>query len=192
GDIAPKSIVVESADLISQWGRQYSRARRGERPGSFRGSYRRHATKRISWEQGRSIRFRRKPVGPDKLARRGRSDGLVEVRLADSTPRSGEPATWGSGQQKMNCSRGNMGSMQREIRASMQREDEPTMETGLERIAAKATSEPKLWFTSLAHHITRERVWTNLCQIPKRSAPGVDGQTVTETKETFGEWVEPV
>ena len=47
-------------------------------------------------------------------------------------------------------------------------------------------------FASLAHHITRERVWTNLCQIPKRSAPGVDGQTVTEAKETFGEWVEPV
>src|SRR6266403_696072 len=62
------------------------------------------AGRMISWEQGRSIRFRRKPVGPDKLARRGRSDGLVEVRLADSTPRSGEPATWGSGQQKMNCS----------------------------------------------------------------------------------------
>jgi RNA-directed DNA polymerase len=66
------------------------------------------------------------------------------------------------------------------------------METGLERIAAKARSEPKLRFTSLAHHITRERVWTNLCQIPKRSAPGVDGQTVTDAKETFGEWVEPV
>ena len=74
----------------------------------------------------------------------------------------------------------------------MQREDKPTMETGLERIAAKARSEPKLRFTSLAHHITRERVWTNLCQIPKRSAPGVDGQTVTVAKETFGEWVEPV
>jgi len=75
---------------------------------------------------------------------------------------------------------GNMGSIQREVRTSMQREDKPTMETGLERIAAKARSEPKLRFTSLAHHITRERVWTNLCQIPKRSAPGVDGQTVTE------------
>ena len=87
---------------------------------------------------------------------------------------------------------GNMGSIQREIRTSMQREDKPTMETGLERIAAKARSEPKLRFTSLAHHITRERVWTNLCQIPKRSAPGVDGQTVTDAKETFGEWVEPV
>src|ERR1700681_2634732 len=85
---------------------------------------------------------------------------------------------------------GNMGSIQREIRTSMQREDKPTMETGLERIAAKARSEPKLRFTSLAHHITRERVWTNLCQIPKRSAPGVDGQTVTDAKETFGEWVE--
>src|ERR1700730_13515996 len=74
---------------------------------------------------------------------------------------------------------GNMGSIQREIRTSMQREDKPTMETGLERIAAKARSEPKLRFTSLAHHITRERVWTNLCQIPKRSAPGVDGHTAT-------------
>ena len=87
---------------------------------------------------------------------------------------------------------GNMGSIQREIRTSMQREDKPTMETGLERIAAKARSEPKLRFTSLAHHITRERVWTNLCQIPKRSAPGVDGQTVTDAKETFREWVEPM
>src|SRR5689334_1354534 len=87
---------------------------------------------------------------------------------------------------------GNMGSIQRVIRTSMQRVDKPTMETGLERIAAKARSEPKLRFTSLAHHLTRERVWTNLCQIPKRSAPGVDGQTVTDAKESFGEWVEPV
>ena len=85
---------------------------------------------------------------------------------------------------------GNMGSIQREIRPSMQREDKPTMETGLERIAAKARGEPKLRFTSLAHHITRERVGGNLCQIPNRSTPGVDGQTVTEAKESFGEWVD--
>ena len=84
---------------------------------------------------------------------------------------------------------GNMGSIQWEIRSSMQRENSLTMETGLERIAEKARSEPRLRFTSLAHHITRERVWMNLCQIPKRSAPGVDGQTVTEAKERFGEWV---
>jgi RNA-directed DNA polymerase len=87
---------------------------------------------------------------------------------------------------------GNMGSIQREIRASMQREDTPTMETGLERIAAKARCEPSLRFTSLAHHITRERVWANLCQISNRSAPGVDGQTVIEAKESFGEWIEAV
>jgi RNA-directed DNA polymerase len=72
----------------------------------------------------------------------------------------------------------------------MQREETPTMETGLERIAAKARCEPKLRFTSLAHHITRERVWANLGQIPNRSAPGVDGQTVTEAKESFEEWVD--
>ena len=85
---------------------------------------------------------------------------------------------------------GNMGSIQWEIRPSMQREDTPTMETGLERIAAKARCEPTLRFTSLAHHLTRERVWANLCHIPNRSAPGVDGQTVTEAKESFGEWIE--
>src|SRR5258708_9611930 len=146
----------------------------------------------MSREQGRLIRFRRKAVGTDKLARRGRSEGLVEVRLADSTPRSGEPATWGSGQQKMNCSRETWAlSKERSELLCKEKINQP-MGTGLERIAAKARSEPKLRFTSLAHHITRERVWTNLCQIPKRSAPGVDGQTVTEAKETFGEWVEPV
>ena len=113
-------------------------------------------------------------------------------RLADSTRRPGEPATWGSGQQKMQLFEGDMGSIQREIRSSMQREDKPAMETEFERIAAKARSEPKLRFTSLAHHITQERVWKNLCRSPKRSAPGVDGQTVTEAKESFREWVEPM
>jgi len=66
------------------------------------------------------------------------------------------------------------------------------MTTGLERIAAKARCEPKLRFTSLAHHLTRERVWRNLCQIPLRSAPGVDGQTVEAAKKDFDEWLEPM
>lgn len=74
----------------------------------------------------------------------------------------------------------------------MQREDDPVMATGLERIAARACSEPKLKFTSLAHHITRERVWENLCHIPAKSAPGVDGQMVPEAKETFEVWIEPM
>jgi RNA-directed DNA polymerase len=62
----------------------------------------------------------------------------------------------------------------------MQSEEQPVMATGLERIAAKARCEPKLRFTSLAHHITGERVWRSLNQIPRCSAPGVDGQTVAE------------
>src|SRR5205823_8014562 len=71
----------------------------------------------------------------------------------------------------------------------MQREESPVMITGLERIVDKARCEPKLPFTSLAHHITKERVWMNLSQIPAKSAPGVDGQTVTEAKESFEEWI---
>jgi group II intron reverse transcriptase/maturase len=71
----------------------------------------------------------------------------------------------------------------------MQREEPPVMETGLERIAVKARCEPKLRFTSLAHHITKERVWENLCRIPSKSAAGVDGQTVLGAKESFEEWI---
>jgi RNA-directed DNA polymerase len=74
----------------------------------------------------------------------------------------------------------------------MQREEKPAMATGLEQIAAKARFEPKLRFTSLAHHITKERVWQNLQKIPKHSAPGVDGKRVAEAKETFGAWIEPM
>src|SRR5690349_10502305 len=71
----------------------------------------------------------------------------------------------------------------------MQREDQLTMETKLEQIAAKARREPNLRFTSLAHHVTRDRVQKNLSQIPKRSAPGVDGQTAPEAKESFEGWI---
>ena len=87
---------------------------------------------------------------------------------------------------------GNMGSIRRETRPSMQREDQPTMATKLEHIAAKARCEPKLRFTSLAHHITRERVLKNLQQIPRRSAAGVDGQSVEEAKESFEDWIGPM
>ena len=66
------------------------------------------------------------------------------------------------------------------------------MTTAVERIAAKARSEPKLRFTSLAHHLTAERLWKSLSHIPKTSAPGCDGQTVKEAKEEFENWSEPM
>ena len=56
---------------------------------------------------------------------------------------------------------GNMGSIQWETRPSIQREDQLTMETKLEQIAAKTWRELKLRFTLLAHHITRDRVRKN-------------------------------
>ncbi|WP_456816737.1 reverse transcriptase domain-containing protein [Bradyrhizobium sp. USDA 4520] len=74
----------------------------------------------------------------------------------------------------------------------MQREDQLTMETKLEQIAVKARRETNLRFTSLAHHITRDRVQKNLLQIPKRSAAGVDGQTVEAAKESFEDWIGPM
>jgi RNA-directed DNA polymerase len=72
----------------------------------------------------------------------------------------------------------------------MQRRDQPAVTTGLARIAAKARSEAKAVFTSLAHHISQELLWKNLCQIREDSAVGVDGQSVEATKESFDGWVE--
>src|ERR671937_3077938 len=62
------------------------------------------------------------------------------------------------------------------------------MSPGLERIAAKARQEPKLCFTSLAHHIDAERLWRNLCHVPRHTAPGSDDQTVDELKQDFVAW----
>ena len=64
------------------------------------------------------------------------------------------------------------------------------MTTRLEKIAAKARQEPKLRFTSLAHHIDADRLWQNLCQVPRHTAPGSDGQTVDELKQEFAAWSE--
>ncbi|MEK4853040.1 hypothetical protein NST04_24515 [Paenibacillus sp. FSL H7-0756] len=54
------------------------------------------------------------------------------------------------------------------------------MTTELERIAAKAREDSKLQFTSLTHHISKERLEECLQHIPKRTAPGVDGVTRDE------------
>ena len=60
GKIAPKSIVVGVADLVSQWGRQYFRMRIvGEYPGVLPGFVPPACSQRISCEQGRSARFKR-------------------------------------------------------------------------------------------------------------------------------------
>ncbi len=64
------------------------------------------------------------------------------------------------------------------------------MQTGLERIVAKARKETKLQFTSLAHHITEGMVWQSLCHIRNSTAPGIDGQTVEKAKKSFETWIE--
>lgn len=64
------------------------------------------------------------------------------------------------------------------------------MTTGLEKIAVKARQEPKLQFTSLAHHIDADRLWQNLCHLSRHTAPGSDEQTVDELKEEFAAWHE--
>jgi RNA-directed DNA polymerase len=66
------------------------------------------------------------------------------------------------------------------------------METKLEEIAAKARAETSFQFTSLCHHVTKERVWGCLKHISTQSAPGIDGIGVNEAKESFENWIDPM
>lgn len=66
------------------------------------------------------------------------------------------------------------------------------MTTGLERIADKAKQEPTLRFTSLAHHLTAEGLWSALHHIPPSTAAGTDGMTQPKAVDTFTTWVEPL
>lgn len=62
------------------------------------------------------------------------------------------------------------------------------METGLERIAVKARSEPDLKFTTLCHHITKQRLWESVKHISSKSAAGIDGIDVEQAKKDFESW----
>ncbi len=61
---------------------------------------------------------------------------------------------------------------------------------GLERLAARARSQPQEKFNSLAHHINRERIERSIGKIAKRSAPGIDGLTRDQTLANL-DWLLP-
>jgi group II intron reverse transcriptase/maturase len=64
------------------------------------------------------------------------------------------------------------------------------MNTNLERVAAKAQEESSLKFSSLAHHITRERIGESLSRMSKNTAPGIDHETVGMALKDFDLWIE--
>ena len=66
------------------------------------------------------------------------------------------------------------------------------MTPALERIADKARRESTLRFTSLAHHLTLERLWMALHHISPSTAPGTDGLPQPEAVDTFNTWAQPL
>src|SRR6202166_566841 len=80
---------------------------------------------------------------------------------------------------------GDMGSIQRELRPSIQREDQLTIETKLEQIAVKARREPNLRFTSLAHHITRPGAGEFIKD--SEAIPGGRGEILVPTATVLGD-----
>lgn len=62
------------------------------------------------------------------------------------------------------------------------------MSTSMDRIATKTREDKKLCFTSLAHHITPQRLLNSLLQIKPSSSAGVDGEDVNTALGTFASW----
>ena len=59
-----------------------------------------------------------------------------------------------------------------------------------ERLAARARNHPQEKFSSLAHHINRNRIEQCIGKIPKQSAPGIDGLTRDQTLSSL-DWLLP-
>jgi hypothetical protein len=57
-------------------------------------------------------------------------------------------------------------------------------------IATKARSNPKEKFNNLLHHLTPELVGQCLAKTPYKSAPGVDGMTVSQAEKNL-DWLLP-
>ena len=99
------------------------------------------------------------------------ANGPMEVGLIDSTPRSGEPATWGSGQRKCNS----LSDMKRYAVTKAW-----TYEDKLKVIAEKAKQGRKTKFTSLTHLVNESSLAQSYKKLNKVSACGADGVTVRE------------
>ncbi|MNM54192.1 hypothetical protein D3C81_653070 [compost metagenome] len=78
-------------------------------------------------------------VEPNKPAKQGRLNDLPEVLLTDSTPRQGEPATWGSGQQKWNLSKATWAPYNGRTQAFIQRKEEPSHDNRIGKNSSKST-----------------------------------------------------
>ena len=66
------------------------------------------------------------------------------------------------------------------------------MKTKLERIAAKARSNKRQRFTSLAHHITPQLLGESLSEIPYNTGAGIDRIDIKKAQEKFSLWSQEV
>ena len=66
------------------------------------------------------------------------------------------------------------------------------MKTKLERIAAKARSNKRQRFTSLAHHITPQLLSESLSEIPYNTSAGIDRIDIKKALEKFSPWSQEV
>ena len=164
--LAPKSVGVEVADSVPRREKAASRSpywQGGRR--NFRGWYLRHASEGVFGNQGDPVGFHHvvdsggQALQSKDLARANRKSYWLIVLRGREIRLHGEAA---SDERRVLRQHGlhSMG----ERPAFMPRKEHRTMTTALERIADKARREPTLQFTSLAHHLTPERLWQALHQ----------------------------
>ena len=115
----------------------------------------------VPWEQGRSGGFPYKlRIGLNKPTKRGRLDDLLEVLLTDSTP-SRESLLHGEAVSRNGIFLRQHGLHTREdLRSFIQRKEKPSHDNRIGKNSSKSTRNMGiLQFTSLTHHISKERIW---------------------------------
>ncbi len=111
---------------------------------------------------------RRKPTGTPTQSKKRMTDGKWGVGLVHSTPRTGEPFTWGRDQQTYVARKGNM-----DRTAGL----EITMQTSLWGIAEKAKQNKHYRFGNLYGLLNESALYCAWKGLKKKAAAGVDKET---------------
>ena len=104
-------IHIAGADAVHLSGRPQCCYVKASKQHSCRGLRQRHGTRWKICELGRSTEFLKGRYAQTSLGRQECANDSMEVGLIDSTPKTGKPSTWGSGQQRSDRSNDKAGAL---------------------------------------------------------------------------------
>ena len=189
GVLSRENRPIQGADAVDLSGRQYTRARHGERTGD-------PARSKTSSTCGNSMRENREIPGlPSQGNLKGRAgkatshtpamDGpgksdspVVPTKTPNNVGGPAAEASEGRGLTKENALQDNTPRTQSRVHG---------VQSGLERVRQAARRNKRERFSALFHHITVDRLRSAFHAVKREAAPGVDGVTWQQYEEALEE-----